>query len=111
MTSVIIGLILFVCFLLVVVILSQNSKGGGLAGNFGAGSAQLMGVKKTGDLLEKLTWGFAITVVALSIIVNLIYKNAAEDAGFDSPVIQQNESGQELPGGVGNEGQEDPAAE
>lgn len=64
-----ISIILFICVLLVLVVLSQNSKGGGLSGQFGgAGASQLMGVKRTGDLLEKLTWGFAIAIVALTLI-------------------------------------------
>jgi preprotein translocase subunit SecG len=61
-------LILFVCFLLALVVLAQNPKGGGLSSQFGAGgAANLMGVKRTGDLLEKLTWGFAIGLVVLSL--------------------------------------------
>ena len=61
-------LILLVCFLLALVVLAQNPKGGGLSGQFSAGgAASMMGVKRTGDLLEKLTWGFAIGLVVLSL--------------------------------------------
>ncbi|GAA4361966.1 hypothetical protein GCM10023185_29420 [Hymenobacter saemangeumensis] len=61
-------LILLVCFLLALVVLAQNPKGGGLSSQFGAGgAANLMGVRRTGDLLEKLTWGFAIGLVVLSL--------------------------------------------
>jgi preprotein translocase subunit SecG len=61
-------LIIITCVLLVLVVLAQNPKGGGLASNFGgAGSSQLMGVKKKGDLLERLTWGFAIALIVLSL--------------------------------------------
>lgn len=70
-------IILFVCIILVLVVLSQNSKGGGLSSQFGAGSSQLMGVKRTGDLLEKLTWGLAITLVILTLSSHMIVdKNA-----------------------------------
>lgn len=62
-----ISFIIFICILLVLVVLSQNSKGGGLSSQFGAGSSQLMGVKRTGDLLEKLTWGLAIALIVLSL--------------------------------------------
>ena len=56
-----ISLIVLACVLLVLVVLAQNSKGGGLSSQFGgAGTSQLMGVKRTGDLLEKLTWSFAV---------------------------------------------------
>jgi preprotein translocase subunit SecG len=50
------------------IVLIQNPKGGGLAGNVGGLSNQLMGVKQTTDVLEKGTWIFAslIAVLALS---------------------------------------------
>jgi preprotein translocase subunit SecG len=54
--------------LLILIVLIQNSKGGGLAGEFGGlGSNQLMGVKKTTDLLEQITWGLGIGVMVLSL--------------------------------------------
>lgn len=64
--------ILIVAVLLTLVVLAQNSKGGGLASNMGGSSAQIMGVKKTGDFLEKLTWGLAIALLVLSLTSNLI---------------------------------------
>jgi preprotein translocase subunit SecG len=72
-------IIIFICVLLVLVVLSQNSKGGGLSNQFGGGSSNLIGVRRTGDLLEKLTWGFAIALVVLSLSTNLIL-----DAGSSS---------------------------
>lgn len=73
-----ISIIIFISILLVLVVLSQNSKGGGLSNQFGAGSSNLIGVKRTGDLLEKLTWGFAIALVVLALGTNMIID---EDAG------------------------------
>lgn len=35
----------------------------------------MMGVKKTGDLLEKLTWGLAISVMVLALATNLTTPN------------------------------------
>ena len=49
------------------VILVQNPKGGGLAGNVGGLSNQFMGVKQTTDVLEKGTWIFAAVVALLCI--------------------------------------------
>ncbi len=60
-------LILIVCFLLVLIVLVQNSKGGGLASNF-SGAGQVMGVRKTADFLEKSTWTLAIALVIFSIV-------------------------------------------
>ncbi len=57
-------LILIVCVLMVLIVLVQNSKGGGLASNFSS-SNQIMGVKKTTDFLEKATWGLALALFVL----------------------------------------------
>ncbi len=62
--------------LLVFVVLAQNSKGGGLSNQFGGSTASnLIGVKKTGDLLERLTWGLAITVMIFTLATNLVQPN------------------------------------
>ncbi|MFO7868538.1 MAG: preprotein translocase subunit SecG [Bacteroidales bacterium] len=55
-------LIIITSILLVLIVLVQNSKGGGLASNFSA-SGQMMGVKKETDFLEKATWSLAIALV------------------------------------------------
>jgi len=83
-------LIILTCTLLVLVVLAQNPKGGGLASNFGgAGSSQLMGVKKTGDLLEKLTWGFVIALIVLSLSVTLVMKPAEVEVEEAEPATEQ----------------------
>ena len=48
------------------IVLIQNSKGGGLASGF-ASSNQIMGVRKTTDFLEKATWTLAALMVILSV--------------------------------------------
>lgn len=60
-------LILIACILLTLVVLVQNSKGGGLASNFSS-SNQFMGVRKTADFLEKTTWTLAIILLSLSLL-------------------------------------------
>jgi preprotein translocase subunit SecG len=60
--------ILIASILLILVVLIQNSKGGGLASGFSS-SNQIMGVRKTTDLLEKITWGSAIVVVVLCVAI------------------------------------------
>ncbi|UYZ63928.1 preprotein translocase subunit SecG [Hymenobacter weizhouensis] len=83
-----IGLILLVCLLLGLVVLAQNPKGGGISSQFGAGgAAQLMGVKRTGDLLERLTWGFAVGLILLSMGTHMI--GGASQAGPARSVNQQ----------------------
>lgn len=66
-----IALIILACVLLVFIVLIQNPKGGGLASNF-AGSNNLMGVKRTGDILEKGTWVLVVTIMVLSLMMNVI---------------------------------------
>jgi preprotein translocase subunit SecG len=60
-------LIFIVCVLLVLIVLVQNSKGGGLASNFQS-SNQIMGVRKTTDFLEKATWILAGALLVLSVM-------------------------------------------
>jgi preprotein translocase subunit SecG len=60
-------LILIASIILILIVLVQNSKGGGLASGFSS-SNQIMGVRKTTDFLEKATWGFAGVVIVLSIL-------------------------------------------
>ena len=61
-------LILIAAILLTLIVLVQNSKGGGLASGFSS-SNQIMGVRKTTDFLDKATWALAGTMIFLCIIV------------------------------------------
>ena len=73
MFTLILSIIILASVLLVLVILAQNSKGGGLTSQFGgSGASNMIGVKKTGDLLEKLTWGLIVVVFVLSMGTNFI---------------------------------------
>ncbi|HTE33402.1 MAG TPA: preprotein translocase subunit SecG [Chryseolinea sp.] len=95
MYTLIIALIILFAVLLVLVILAQNSKGGGLTSQFGGSSASnIIGVKKTGDLLEKLTWGFIIAIMALTLSTNFVSNERGntneilERAGEQAPATQ-----------------------
>jgi len=86
-------LAIIVAVLLILIVLVQNSKGGGLSSQFGgSGAQQVIGVKKTTDLLEKVTWGFAIALLALSISSSMMIDRGGflRDANLDSaePVQQ-----------------------
>ncbi len=96
MYTLIIAFIILFAVLLVLVVLAQNSKGGGLTSQFGGSSASnIIGVKKTGDLLEKLTWGFIIAIVVLILSTNFVDSNTAstneilDRAGEQAPATQQ----------------------
>lgn len=89
MLGLILGLILVISVLLVLIILAQNSKGGGLSSQFGGSStSQIMGVKRTGDLLEKLTWGMAIAILVLSLGANKLIDSNQAAQGAVSPNIE-----------------------
>jgi len=76
MYSLLIGLGIFAAILLVFVVLAQNSKGGGLSSQFGgSGASNIMGVKKTGDLLERLSWIFITVIILVSLGTNVVSPN------------------------------------
>ena len=78
MYTFLISLALFSAFMLVLVILAQNSKGGGLTSQFGgSGASNIMGVKKTGDLLERLTWGFIVAIMVIALGTNMVTPSSA----------------------------------
>jgi preprotein translocase subunit SecG len=69
-------LVLVACIFLGLIILVQNPKGGGLAGNVAGFSNQLMGVKQTTDVLEKGTWVLAIVVLVLCLFSTIFIPKA-----------------------------------
>lgn len=106
-----ISIILFICVLLILVVLAQNPKGGGLSSQFGGGGAsQLMGVKRTGDLLEKLTWGFAIALVVLTLGTHMMVSSASDSTMINRSVNEERARQMGTPAAPalpGVEGQED----
>ena len=99
MLTLIITLIILVAILLVLVVLAQNSKGGGLSSQFGgSGASQVVGVKRTGDILEKITWVLAISLVVLSLASSFVIKSTTVDTGFTSPNIEKAQDETLLPG-------------
>ncbi|MBP1616817.1 MAG: Preprotein translocase subunit SecG [Bacteroidetes bacterium] len=70
-------LAVFFAIILVLIVLVQNSKGGGLSANFSS-SNQIMGVRKTTDFLEKATWGLAGAIIILSILSAGFKTNSAK---------------------------------
>jgi preprotein translocase subunit SecG len=84
MFGAVIVVICIIAVLLVFVVLVQNPKGGGLSGEFGtAGASQMFGVQRTGDLLEQITWGGAITIALLVLATKFITPTEGGD-GYKS---------------------------
>ncbi|MBQ0094446.1 MAG: preprotein translocase subunit SecG [Bacteroidaceae bacterium] len=82
---IIVILAVFLCFIVTI----QNSKGGGLAAGFSS-SNQIMGVRKTTDILEKTTWTLISCIVVLSILTAYIAKPkvAASGSVFKDDAIE-----------------------
>lgn len=98
MFTLLITLIVIASVLLVLVVLAQNSKGGGLSSQFGgSGTSQVMGVKRTGDILEKLTWGLAISILVLSLGTKVTLTDRATTPGISSPNIERAEQQSVMP--------------
>ena len=80
-------LITIVCFLLIIVIMVQNPKGGGLSSTFGS-SSTLGGVQKTTDFLDKSTWVLSTALIALILLSSLSFTGTLSDNG--SKIIKEN---------------------
>ena len=71
---------------MVLVILAQDSKGG-VGAAFGGNATQLMGVTKTGNILEKSTWVLAVAILVLSLSSAAFY-SSVESSQTSSPNIE-----------------------
>ena len=78
MYNIILFLIILLSFLLVLVIMVQNPKGGGLASTFGGDSQQIGGVKKTTDFLDRSTW-----ILASLLFLLILFSNITLNSGSD----------------------------
>jgi preprotein translocase subunit SecG len=80
-------LILLCSILLVLIVLVQNSKGGGLASGFSS-SNQVLGVRKTTDFLEKGTWYLAGILVFLCILITGVIPQKSTTTTTSSDVLE-----------------------
>ena len=81
-------LTLIASIFLILIVLVQNSKGGGLASGFSS-SNQIMGVRKTTDFLEKATWGLAGAVGFCCIVITMVLPRQEVNAQPQSEIQQQ----------------------
>lgn len=83
-TSIVI-LVVLASVLMCLIVLIQESKGGGLAADY-SNNNQILGAPKTTNFIEKATWGLAAAMIVLSIIsVAFLHDGSSNDS-----VIQQN---------------------
>lgn len=83
-----VSLIVLVAVLMCLIVLIQNSKGGGLASGF-ASSNQIMGVRKTTDFLEKATWTLAALMVIISIAAAYSIPSREAVDSFDATQVYE----------------------
>lgn len=69
--------------LLTFIVLIQESKGGGLASDFSNMNA-LAGVRRTTDLVEKLTWSLAAILVVCSIVTAKCHVDGENQTGTEN---------------------------
>ncbi len=84
-----------VAILLIVSVLMQASKGGGLAGTFGGGSmGMVFGVRRTADFLIRSTQVLAGIFILLSLVTNIFFLPRVENI---ESVIQRSSTEQAVP--------------
>ncbi|MBR9861067.1 preprotein translocase subunit SecG [bacterium] len=106
MFTLIIILAMVVSALLILIVLIQNPKGGGIAANFSAAN-QIAGVKRTNDFVEKATWTLAIVLMVFSLGSSYLGSNQSSES--TSLLQEQLENGSpvnaapQMPSGVNTE--------
>jgi preprotein translocase subunit SecG len=84
-------LIAVVSIILVLFVLVQNPKGGGLNSEFGS-TGQLGGAKRATDILEKGTWGLAIGLALLCLVMAPYYLGDGDGTVEEGENIEINAS-------------------
>lgn len=79
-------IIIILAVLLALVVLAQNPKGGGLAAGF-TGAAQIGGVQRTADFMEKATWSLAGALMVLCLISASMQGPSVVGDKLDAPII------------------------
>jgi len=80
---------------MVLVVIVQNSKGGGLSSTFGGGATQMLGARRGDEFIEKLTWYLAIAIVVCVFIANVSASSTQEvtqspriEDAISNPILQ-----------------------
>ena len=79
------GLIIIIAIFLILVIMIQNPKGGGLSSSFGDGAQSIGGIQNTNNFLDRTTWTLAISLFALILLANFsIERIRSSDINLDN---------------------------
>ncbi len=110
MFTFLIAIEVIVSILLVLVILMQSSKGGGLAGTFGGGNVGMVfGVRRTADFLIRATQILAGLFLVLALVINIFFlpRSQSAESILQHSGQQRNTMTRELP--PTQQGQQAPA--
>lgn len=104
MTSLLIIVIILACVVLGFFVLVQKPKGGGLSGTFGSLGTQVMGVKQSGDVMEKGTW-YTMTIIAVLCIATVFTLDiiSPAKAAKEQQKTQQQQGGEQQQQGAGQQ--------
>jgi len=98
--SIFVGIHVIVCVLLIIAVLMQSSKGGGLSGAFGGmGSQAVMGGRETASFLSKSTTYLAVTFTLTSLFLAFLStgKGGKEQESVLKKASEQNQWGTIVP--------------
>jgi preprotein translocase subunit SecG len=75
MYSLLMMISVLVAIVLIITVLLQSSKGGGLAGSFGGTGTfgTVFGTRRTADFLSKTTWWLGGSLIVLALVINLFF--------------------------------------
>lgn len=94
MYTVLVTICAIISVFLIIIVLMQSSKGGGLAGTFGgAGMGTVFGTRRTADFLSRATWWLGGILALLTIITNLFFLPGTQSRDEIESIIQR--SGQQ----------------
>ncbi|CUU00505.1 preprotein translocase subunit SecG [Candidatus Thermokryptus mobilis] len=90
MYSVLVAIEIIIAVLLIIFVLLQAGRGGGLAGAFGgAGFGTVFGIRRTADFLSKATITLGAIFLLLAIIINLFFLPGKTPESVRESIIQQ----------------------
>lgn len=78
-------LFVVVCLVLIMVILIQKGRGGGLSGAFGGGMASGLLGSKTGDFLTWVTIGLVVVFLGLAVLMAKFFRPSVSEYGVEPP--------------------------
>lgn len=91
-------LIMIASILLIIMVMAQNPKGGGLSGTFGGTSSAQFGVQRTNDFMEKATWTLGIIIVVLILLSVILTAKPSTAFKQTAPARQEAPAPQTAPG-------------